>query len=93
MSLHLNFEPHSWHKGWAIKHNRTQGHDNSYLERKMSNDEGYAWSAYTANGMTGYIEELHADTLKELKESINTRIDTLAERDRYNRQRLGEVMS
>ena len=67
MSLHLEFEPHSWYRGFAIQHNRTQGHDNSYLERNMSNGEGYAWSAYAANGMTGYIDERHANTLKGLK--------------------------
>lgn len=46
---------------------------------------GYApkWSAYTANGMTGYVEEAHADTLKELKQKIKQR--TLAERERVAR--------
>lgn len=82
MSLHLEFEPHSWYMGWATKDNRESGHDNSNLERPL---EGHAWkwSAYTDNGMTGYIEETHADTLKQLKQQIKQR--TLAERERVAR--------
>ena len=75
MSLHLEFDPHSWYMGWAIKNNRTSGHDQAQLERTMQPSEGYAWSAYTANGMTGYIEEAHADTLKELKQQIKQRTE------------------
>lgn len=70
MSLHLEFEPHSWYKEFAIKDNRAQGHDQRKLERPLKNDEGFRWSAYTANGMTGYIVERHADTLAQLKELI-----------------------
>lgn len=83
MSLHLDFEPHSWYMGWAIRDNRTSGHDNSNLERPLEAHEGYRWSAYTANGMTGYVEETHADTLKELKQQIKQR--TEAERERIER--------
>jgi len=59
MSLTLDFEPHSWYKGFAIQH--------------MPLNE-YNWYAYTDNGMTGFIDEEHANTLKELKELI-TRYD------------------
>ena len=90
MSLYLEFEPHSWFKGFAIQHNRTQGHDNNYLERNMSDSEGYAWSAYTDNGMTGYINERHANTLKELKNNITAYHARIAERDAYNRKLIGE---
>ena len=73
MSLHLNFEPHSHYMGWAIK--KTVGHYNTRTGRD--------WVAYTANGMTGYIEETHADTLAALKQQIKQR--TLAERERVAR--------
>ena len=65
MSLHIEFEPHSWYKGFAIK-KRT-------LERDVAKDTPinyYLWQAYTANGMTGYVVNLHATTLKDLKNKI-----------------------
>lgn len=83
MSLHLEFEPHSWYRGFAIKDNRAQGHDQSNVERSMLNNEPYPWSAYTDNGMTGYIVERHADTLVELKKRITEY--TLAEKKRIER--------
>lgn len=61
MSLHLEFDPHSWYKGWSIKKNAPK----HILE--------YPWSAYTTNGMTGYTEEIHANTLRELKQQIKQR--------------------
>ena len=70
MSLHLEFEPHSWYMGFAIKNNRQQGHDQSNLEGPLANDEGFKWSAYTANGMNYQIAEFHTDTLKQLKSQI-----------------------
>lgn len=83
MSLHLEFEPHSWYMGWAIKDNRKSGHNNSNLERPLEATEGHRWSAYTANGMTGYIVERHAVTLKGIKLLIRTYEQ--AERERQAR--------
>ena len=68
MSLHLEFDPHSWYMGWAIK-------------KSLYIFEGEPqWSAYTANGMTGFVEELHANTLKELKQKIKQRTQAESER-------------
>jgi hypothetical protein len=80
MSLHLEFEPHSWYQGFAIKHDTGEviGADEPLANEntqycadgcKYTND-GYVWEAYTANGMTGYIDSFHADTLRELKAKI-----------------------
>jgi hypothetical protein len=67
MSLHLEFEPHSWYMGFAIKNNRNLGHDQYKLERELRNNEGFKWSAYTADGNSYSITEYHADTLDLLK--------------------------
>lgn len=83
MSLHLEFEPHSWYKDFAIKDNRASGHDQSNVERSLLNNEPYRWSAYTANGMTGYIVERHADSLAHLKRSITEYVN--AEKARVER--------
>lgn len=71
MSLHLEFEPHSWYRGFAIKDNRKSGHDQSKLERPLKDSEGYKWSAYTADGNSYSIVEYHADTLDVLKGYIS----------------------
>lgn len=91
MSLHLNFEPHSWYKGFAIRDNRTSGHDQRNLERPLEAGEGYRWSAYTDDGNTYRIIERHADTLRELKQHIKEWHKAEAERDAYNRARLLET--
>ena len=52
MSLHLEFDPHSWYMGFAIKH------EPEAIEK---------WSAYTADGNTYTIVERKAVTLDELK--------------------------
>lgn len=70
MSLYLNFEPHSHYMGFAIRDNRTEGHDQQGLERSLDNDEGHRWSGYTDNGNTYRVDELHADTLRELRGQI-----------------------
>lgn len=74
MSLHLEFEPHSWYMGWAIKPRQRL-----CLNKKV----WYQWQAVGLNGMTGYIQEAHGYTLKELKQQIKQR--TLAERERVAR--------
>lgn len=61
MSLHLEFEPHSWYKGFAIKHNPHITHNDI---------TGYKWEAYTDDGMHYTIVERYAMTLTELKKQI-----------------------
>lgn len=61
MSLHLEFEPHSWYRGFAIR----QG---EYMtDWKTKN----IWYAYTDDGNTYRIVERHADTLAGLKRLIS----------------------
>lgn len=62
MSLYIEFEPHSWYKGFAIKKDNI-GHN--YKGTLLN-----IWLAVTANGMTGYVDELTAPTLKDLKQRI-----------------------
>lgn len=69
MSLYINFEPHSWYKGFAIKNNKVSGYDDFNLENKPI--DGFKYSAYTDDGNTYSIIERHADTLKELKQLIS----------------------
>lgn len=65
MSLHIDFEPHSWYRGFAIKHN------NQNLAPGMVHTiNPFLWSAYTANGITGYVDTLEAQTLRDLKTLI-----------------------
>jgi hypothetical protein len=60
MSLHLDFEPHSWYMNFAINHECKDG------EHKDD------WRAYTDNGNTYRVDELYAFTLKELRQKIRT---------------------
>jgi len=59
MSMHLEFEPHSWYRGFAIK--KTEAYNHPYP---------YIWEAYTDDGMTYSIIERKAYTLKALKQQI-----------------------
>ena len=59
MSMHLEFETHSWYKGFAIQDYRKQ----------YSGVEG-RWCAVTDNGNTYIIDMLESDTLKQLKQLI-----------------------
>lgn len=68
MSLHLEFTPHSWYMGFAIKDNRT-GPDMP------------KWAAYIDDGNTYRVVEREADTLDELKRNI--RDYHLAKRNGY----------
>lgn len=107
MSLHLDFEPHSWYKGFAIKRSSNTNDDCQFTYttdskictvhgRRISPMDNYCddyeskWSAYTDNGNTYGIDRVFAPTLKELKQKITAYHARIAERDRYNRQRLGE---
>lgn len=66
MSLQLEFEPHSWYKGWAIEKTGCAHNDITNWE----------WNAYTDDGMYTYaVLELHATTLKQLKNRINEHIN------------------
>jgi len=67
MSLSLNFEPHSYYMGWAIKYHGKMTWDNP------GNERGYIWEAFTDDGNTYRILQIEADTLKELKELIKER--------------------
>lgn len=64
MSLHLNFEPHSWYKGFALRKWDGDGYKYHF------NAEGYKWEAYTDNGDTYRVDTVAADTLRELKQQI-----------------------
>lgn len=81
MSLHLEFEPHSWYMGFAIKRTRTS--------TKVVGIRNH-WNAYIDNGMTGYIDELEANTLSKLKQEIRGYFNRQAIKDLYNRWRIGE---
>jgi len=59
MSLHLDFEPHSWYMGFAIKRNK----NSQYIT-------DYPWQAYTDDGNTYQIVKRHAGQLHELKAQI-----------------------
>lgn len=57
MSLYLEFEPHSWYMGFAIKDCRLES-------------DAPRWVAYTDGGNTYQIHEREANTLKRLKDKI-----------------------
>lgn len=78
MSLQLEFEPHSWYKGWAIK----KKDDPTGAEGK--------WDAVTYDSIRGRWLYRQADTLKGLKLVITEQIEAQSERDKYNRRMLGE---
>lgn len=61
MSMHLEFEPHSWYMGFAIRDNLMgQGHIEGITK----------WTAYTDDGNTYRIIDLEAGTLERLKSKI-----------------------
>lgn len=62
MSLHLEFEPHSWYMGFAIEDNRAKA-ARSFLAVER-------WFAYIDNGNTYRVDELEAMTLDELRGKI-----------------------
>lgn len=57
MSMHLEFEPHSWYMGFAIKDDRAE-------------PDAARWSGYTDNGNTYRIVDFEANTLERLKSKI-----------------------
>jgi hypothetical protein len=60
MSLHLEFEPHSWYMGFAIKRDSQRTADGTIS----------IWSAYTDDGNTYRIIEREANTLERIKDKI-----------------------
>lgn len=69
MSLHLEFEPHSWYMGFAIQD--YLGQDHPRLKNPNTGEAiSMRWRAYTDNGNTYRVDELEADTLKNLKRQI-----------------------
>jgi len=59
MSMYLEFEPHSWYKGYAIKKN------------DISVEQPLKWTGLTDDGVKTYaIVSISARTLKELKNKI-----------------------
>lgn len=54
MSLHLEFEPHSWYMGFAIK-------------QPTNGWPTWSWTAFTDNGNTYRVDELEAKTLRGLR--------------------------
>ena len=77
MSLQLNFEPHSWYMGFALRKWDGDGYKYHF------NAEGYKWEAYTDNGNTYRVDMLQADTLADLKQKIRAHRE--AERRRLAR--------
>lgn len=78
MSLHLEFEPHSWYKGAAIQ-KQTQAGVN------------YKWLAFVEDGVNSYsVITLAGHTLAGLKEQITEYHKRNAERDACNRAQIGE---
>lgn len=67
MSLHLEFDPHSWYMGFAIR-------DNAAPDRKGGNTYTHIqpkrWTGYIANGNTYRVDTVDAFTLAELKRRI-----------------------
>lgn len=77
MSLHLNFEPHGWYMGFAIKDpgrdispEAVDAWNEQTPEQKAAYRFVYPWRAYTDDGNTYRIVELEADTLRELRQKI-----------------------
>lgn len=57
MSMHLEFDPHAWYMGFAIKDNRTE-------------EDAPRWAAYIDDGNTYRIIEREANTLERLRDKI-----------------------
>lgn len=68
MSLHINFEAHSWYMGFAIEDCRGEYSGGKDWDGKPLMNA--RWYGVTANGMTGYLVELEAETLADLKRKI-----------------------
>lgn len=65
MSMYVEFEPHSWYMGAAIKQNKSV-----LYERLNGNWNASKWSGYLENGWNYTIIEFEADSLKEIRQQI-----------------------
>lgn len=83
--MKIEFEPHSWYKHFAIQDTGTPLHPG-----ETRTFDAYRWHGYTDNGNTYRIDELKAHTLKDLKQQITDYYTKQAERDAFNRARIGE---
>jgi len=63
MSLHLNFEPHSWYMGFAIRDCRNEAIEDGQ-------EVAGVWNGITDDGNTYRIIDLEATTLDQLREQI-----------------------
>lgn len=61
MSLHIEFEPHSWYMGFAIKRNTSW---------PIEDTDAFTYTAYTDDGNTYSIVTLNAYTLERLRRAI-----------------------
>jgi len=62
MSLYIDFEPHSWYKGFAIR-KVDDWHQNTGVT---------LWVGLVDNGNTYQVDEVTGRTLKELKKNITS---------------------
>jgi hypothetical protein len=65
MSLCINFEPHSWYKGFAIQKRTLEKDVNANTPINY-----YLWQAYTDDGNTYRVVKLSALELQGLKHLI-----------------------
>ncbi len=83
MSMHLDFDPHSWYMGFAIKRQRL------CLNKKV----WFTYDAYTENGNTYRIDRIMGSSVEDLKKQI--RVYHLTKRNGYGeriaRRRLEEL--
>lgn len=63
MSMYLEFEPHSWYKGFAIKKGATYALDQHH------------WEAYSDDGLTYTIITIRGNTLRDLKAEVTRYLD------------------
>ena len=60
MSMHLDFQPHSWYMGFAIQ--------KTGIDKNDITD--YPFNAYIANGNTYMVDDVHGATLDKVKTNI-----------------------
>lgn len=79
MSMYLEFEPHSWYMGAAIRAPYLQGDTWAQID----------WHGYLEDGMITYsVIEFKADTLRELKLQIKAWHAARNKRDAENRTQI-----
>lgn len=66
MSLSLDFNPHSWYMGAAIKKTEAP----KAVRGSNRRPTRHTWSAYLEDGMRGHVVDFEADNLADLKQQI-----------------------